>query len=150
MKVIFLKDVPKIGKKYETKEIADGYAINMLIPKGVAIAATPAAVKRIDLEKARLMGEQKVHEELLMKNLKEIDGVSIVISEKANEKGHLFAGIHKPELILKIQQQTRVQIAPDYIVLDKPIKETGEYTIQVKAGDQANKTAKFKLTVKAA
>lgn len=147
MKVILLKDVAKIGKRYETKDVADGYAVNLLIPRGLAIAATGDAVARINLEKSRMEGEQKIHDELLMKNLKAIDGAAVTITEKANEKGHLFAGVHKLELIPQILKQTRVQIDPDHIVLDKPIKEVGEYTIQVKAGDRS---AKFKLIVAAA
>ncbi|MDB5259246.1 MAG: rplI [Candidatus Taylorbacteria bacterium] len=147
MKVIFLKDVPKVGKKYEVKNIADGYALNLLLPKGLAVAATPEVTKRIELEKARAIGEQKVHEELLAKNLSELDGKMITMSERANEKGHLFAGIHKDELIPVIQEQTRIQISAEHIVLEKPIKETGEYTIQIKVGE---KSAKFKLVVKAA
>lgn len=147
MKIILLKDIPKVGKKYETKNIADGYAQNMLIPQGLAIAATPDAVKRIDLEKSRMIGEQKVNEELLTQNLREIEGKVVTLVERANEKGYLFAGIHKTELILKIQEQTRVQLSPDYIVLEKPLKETGEYTINVKVKE---KTAKFKLIIKAA
>jgi large subunit ribosomal protein L9 len=147
MKIILLKDVPKVGKKYETKEISEGYAVNLLIPRGLAIAATPAAIARIGTEKARMEGERKVQEELIAKNLKQLEGATITIAERANDKGHLFAGIHKTELIPQIEKQTRIQISPEYIVLEKPIKQTGEYTVQVKVGE---KSAKFKLVVTAA
>jgi len=146
MKIVFLKDIPKVGKKYETKNISDGYALNFLIPNGLAIVASAAVMKRIELEKARDAGERKVHEDLLIKNLKEIDGVTITMTEKANEKGHLFAGIHKAEIVPEIQKQTRVQIHADFIDLDKPIKEVGEFDINIKVQD---KKAKFKLVVKA-
>jgi large subunit ribosomal protein L9 len=145
MKVIFLKDVPGVGRKYETKELADGYAINRIIPQGLAIAATSSAVKRIELEKAKLEGERKVHEELMLKNLKEIEGVTVTMIEKANEKGHLFAGIHKAEILPAILKQTRLQIAPEFLILDKPIKETGEHKIEVQIKD---KKVKFTLSVK--
>mgnify|MGYP003424911185 CR=1 FL=1 len=137
MKIILLKDIAKVGKRYEVKEISDGYAQNMLIPKGLAIAATPDALKRVDLEKARDEGEKKVHLELLHKNLKDLDGVTVSIAERANEKGHLFAAIHK---------QTRIQIAPEHIMLDKHIKEVGAHVVEVKAGD---KSIKFTLDIKA-
>lgn len=147
MKVIFLKDVPKVGKRYETKNIADGYALNLLIPKGLAVAATPDTIKRIETEKARMDGERKVQEELLLENLKGIEGATVTLVERANDKGHLFAGVHKTELIPQIEKQTRIQISPEYIVLDKPIKEVGEYPIEIRVG---NKSAKFKLVVTAA
>ncbi len=146
MKIILLKDIAKVGKRYEVKEISDGYAQNMLIPKGLAIAATPDALKRVDLEKARDEGEKKVHLELLHKNLKDLDGVTVSIAERANEKGHLFASIHKPEVVEAIHKQTRIQIAPEHIMLDKHIKEVGVHVVEVKAGD---KSIKFTLDIKA-
>ena len=145
MKVIFLKDVPKVGRKYEVKNMADGYALNLLIPKGLAIAATADALKRIELIKSRDEGERRVHEELLLKNMKELDGVTITMTERANEKGHLFAGVHKAEIIPAIEAQTRLQIAPEFLVLDKPIKETGEHKVEVKIKD---KSVKFTLVIK--
>ncbi len=134
MKIILLKDIPKVGKRYETKEISDGYALNMLIPKGVAIAATPDAVRRIQLEKARHEGEKKVNEELLAKNLKDLSGQTIELKEKANEKGHLFASIHIPEILSAIEKTTKLSIPKESIVLEKPIKEIGAHEIPVHAG----------------
>lgn len=146
MKIILLKDVAKVGKKFDVKDISEGYAHNLLIPRGLAIAATPDALKRIDLERARDEGERKIRHELLVKNLTELDGVTITMLEKANEKGHLFAGIHKAEIIPEIQKQTRIQIDAEHMVLDKPIKEVGMHVIEVKV---ENKSAKFNLYVKA-
>lgn len=146
MKIILLKDIPKVGRKYEMKDISDGYALNLLIPKGLAIAATKDAIKRVDLEKSRDEGEKRVHQELLLKNLAELAGVTISMIEKANEKGHLFAGVHKLEIIPAIQKQTRLQIDAEHIVLDKPIKEIGMHEIQVRVGD---KSIKFNLDIKA-
>ncbi len=146
MKVILTKDVPNIGKKHETKEIADGHALNFLIPRGLALAATADVVKRVELEKAREEGERKVHEELLLKNIKDLDGATVTMTEKANKKGNLFAGVHKAEIIPVIALQTRLQISPDFIVLDKPIKEIGDHKIEVKVKD---KTATFTLKIEA-
>ena len=146
MKIILLKDIAKVGKKYEMKNISDGYALNLLIPKGLAVAATADTVKRIELEKARDLGEQKLHQELLLKNLSELDGVTINMTEKSNEKGHLFAGVHKPEIIRAIEKQTRLQIDAEHILLDKPIKEVGLHEVTVKVGE---KSIKFNLDIKA-
>lgn len=145
MKIILLKDIPKVGKRYDTKEISDGYAINLLIPKGLAIVATQDAIKRINLEKMKEEGEKKVHQELLLKNLKDLNDVTITITEKTNDKGHLFAGVHKLEIITAIEKQTRLQIDPEYIILDKPIKEIGIHQIEVKVG---NNSIKFNLDIK--
>jgi large subunit ribosomal protein L9 len=146
MKIILLKDVSKVGKKYDVKEISDGYALNFLLPKGLAISATAEALKRIDLEKSKDIGEKKIRQELLIKNITELDGVTITMTEKANEKGHLFAGVHKLEIIPAIEKQTRLQIDAEHIVLDKPIKEIGIHEIEVRVGD---KSIKFNLDIKA-
>jgi large subunit ribosomal protein L9 len=146
MKVILLKDVANLGKRYDTKEAADGYAINFLIPKGLAVAATPNVVKKIEMEKAREEGERKVQEELLLENLNQIDGIVITMTEKANKKGSLFAGIHKAEIIPAIKAQTKLDIPAEYIILDKPIKEMGEHFIEVKVKE---KSVKFTLKIEA-
>jgi len=138
MKIILLKDVAKIGKRYETKEVADGFAVNSLIPQRLAIAATPDAVKRIGLELAREAGEKKVQEELMNKSLNAIDGTVVTYTGKTNDKGHLFAGLHAKEIA------ELIGLKPEYIVLNKPLKEVGEHKIQIKIAD---KSAIFTLSI---
>lgn len=146
MKVILLKSVPKVGRKYDLITVSDGFAMNALFPKGLAELATPKAIERVQVLKATEEADRKVQEELLLKNFKEISGTTIEISGRANDKGHLFAGIHKEELISALKDQARLDITPDYIVLEKPIKELGEHKIEVKVQD---KSAEFTLVLKA-
>jgi large subunit ribosomal protein L9 len=146
MKVILLKDVSKLGRKYDVKTVSDGHALNLLIPRGVAIAATTEALKRLEIEKAKIEGNKKVHEDLLVKNLKDLDGKTLTISGKANEKGHLFAGLHRDEIAAEVTKQTQLQIDPSFLDIEHPIKELGEHSIDVKVG---GKSAKFKLVVEA-
>lgn len=147
MKIILLQDVPKVGKKYDVKNVSDGYALNLLIPKGLAETATSAALKKVEkLKKADEAGK-KVQEDLLLMNLKEIEGVTLEISEKANEKGHLFASVHKAEIIAHMKADKHVDLLPDFIVLEKPIKQVGEHEINLKVKD---KSAKLKLIIRPA
>ena len=145
MKIILNQDIPKVGKKYDVKNVADGYALNFLIPRGLAMAATVGALKKLEIAKTQLTVEKKVQEDLLIKNLKSLDGAKIEIAEKANDKGHLFAGLHKEQIIPEIKKQTGLDVLPEFLVLDRPIKETGEQMIEVKVQD---KTAKFVVIVK--
>jgi large subunit ribosomal protein L9 len=146
MKVILLKDVAKIGRKYDIKDVSEGYALNMLIPRGLAQVATPQAVKKVEEMKAKDLTEKKIQGELLMKSLKEIDALKINLKEKANEKGHLFAGITKERLLEEILKITRLHIDPESIKLNKPIKETGEHSVLVEVLD---KTAHFVVNIDA-
>ena len=145
MKVILLKDVKKIGKKYEVKNVADGFALNMLIPNGLAIPATPGNVNMVETKKKGDALENAKTEAELQKALNEIKGISIDIAGKVNDKGHLFAGIHKTEIIEAVKKQKGVNIAEEHLLLEKPIKEVGEHAITVKVGDRE---AVFKLNIK--
>lgn len=146
MKIILLKDVKGLGKKYDIKEAKNGHALNLLIPQGLAVHATDKNVREVEIKKKTDLEHRKIQEDLLIMNLKELDGIKIEISEKANEKGHLFAGIHKEQIIPEIKKQTRIDMLPEFIILEKPIKEVGEHEISVKVAD---KTIRFMLIVKA-
>ena len=147
MKIILLKDIPKLGKKYEVKNASDGHAANMLIPRGFAVAATPENLRRMESERAKIEGERKVYETLLTENLKALENTVLTISGKANEKGHLFAGLHQAEIAAEIAKMARIQLDPSFIQIEHPIKEVGEHTIEIKG---EGKSAKLKLIVKAA
>ncbi len=133
MKVILLKDVQKVGKKFDVKDVADGYALNFLIPQGKAKTATPDGLAKVESLKAYAEGERKIQEDLLAKNLHEIDGKSIQIKEKANDKGHLFGSLHKERIAEILSETIHSSIEPSFVVLNKPIKEVGEHEVVIEA-----------------
>lgn len=147
MKVILLKDVAKLGHKYEVKEVKSGHALNFLIPNGDAMPATRSAMNQVGVMKAKAEGERKLREDLIAKNLSSLDGFTLTVSGKVNEKGHLFAGLHREAIAAELEKQSELQIDPSFIQLEHPIKEAGEHTIEVKVGD---KSVKFKLVIAAA
>lgn len=144
MKIILLKDVPKLGKRFELKDVSTGYAINFLINKGLAITATKEALKKIEREKSVSEEERKIQDDLLLKNIAELKSANIVIKAEANPKGHLFAGIHSDLLVQEINKLTRISLSKDIIMLDKPIKTVGEHEIKIKVG-QKNDVFKIKV-----
>ena len=146
MKIILLKDVAKLGRRYDVKDVSSGHALNLLIPQGLAVAATPDAVKRVEVQKKKLDGERKIQEDLIIKNIKDLEAVTLTVKGKANEKGHLFAGLHNEAIAAELVKQTGLQVDPSFIQLEHPIKEVGEHLISVMA---AGKSAKFKLVVEA-
>lgn len=144
MKVIFLQDVPRVAKRHDIKDVNDGYAQNLLFPKKLAVPATPKAIKELEIRKKEIVVQKAVQEELLMRNLEELKDKMVTIYAKADEKGHLFSGIHKKELIQEMQKEHHAEISEDAIVLDKPIKQIGEFEIQISI---KNKKSTFKLKV---
>ena len=147
MKVIFLKDVPRVGKKYDVKDVNDGYATNFLLPRKLAITATTKALAELESRKKEITIEREVQESLLLKNLEEIKGKTITIKGKANELGHLFSAIHKKELIEAMKEQNHADISEEFIVLEKPIKAVGEFEIPILI---KGKKSSFKLVVEQA
>ena len=138
MKVILLKHVPKTGNKHDIIEVSDGFALNSLFPKGLAERATPGAIKKVEAYKAGEEAERAVREDLLLKNLKELNDVKVTIEGKANEKGHFFAGIHKEEIISALKEQKQIDMDASHIVLDKALKEVGEHKVDVKVQDKTS------------
>ena len=144
MKVIFLKDVPRVGKRHDIKDVNDGYAMNFLLPNKLAVMATPKAIAELELRKKEILVEREVQEDLLMKNLEELKDKVITIKGKTNDIGHLFSAIHARDIVSAMKEQNHADINEAFIMLEKPIKETGEFEIPVKVN---NKKSSFKLIV---
>src|SRR3990167_10863483 len=144
MQVIFLQDIPRVGKKYDIKKVSDGYAVNFLFPKKWAVKATVEAIAEIERRKKEIVIEREVREDLLIKNLDEIKDKIITIKAKADEKGHLFSAIHEKMLAEAMEKEYHAQIDEKFIVLEKHIKEIGEFEIPIVI---KNKKSSFKLIV---
>jgi len=150
MRIIFLQDVPRVGKRHDIKEINDGYAMNFLTPRKLAERATPKAIAELEKRKKNIEIEREVQEDLLIKNLEEIKGRVVHMRAKADDKGHLFSGIHKKEIAQAMHFEHLAEIDPDFIALEKPIKEVGEFEIPISIATTAKGGARkssFKLVV---
>ena len=142
MRVIFLQDVQRVAKRHDIKEINDGYAMNFLIPRKLAELATPKAVAELEKRTKNREIEREVH--LLMKNLEEIKGKVVTIKAKADDKGHLFSGIRVKDIVEEMQKQHHANISEEFIILQKPIKEVGEFEIPISI---KGKKSSFKLVI---
>lgn len=130
MKIILLQDIKGIGKQYQIKETADGYARNFLIPRGLAKPATEQDMK---WAKKQLKNKEEQAEQELIKTqelVAKIDGLEVEIDAKLNEDGKLFGSINA----LKISQQLKemgFDIKKSQIELKEPIKEAGEWPVKL-------------------
>ncbi len=137
MKIILTTDVPKVGNRYDLKELKDGYA-NVLITKGVALMATPKALAELEAKKAQV--EKKKADEMKMFEsiIASIDNKKIEIKVKANEKGHLFKSVNVSDVAEAIKEVTGVEIEENAIIMDH-IKEIGSHIIEIKKGNKKGK-----------
>ncbi|MBP9763355.1 MAG: 50S ribosomal protein L9 [Candidatus Pacebacteria bacterium] len=139
MKVILLKDVPKLGRKDQVVEVNQGHAINLLIPKKLARAATAGDVKSVQNKNEAL---KKSSDEKIKKGrelLSVLKGETINIFEKANEKGHLFSKVPLNDVIEAVEKQTGIKIDSAWIKNFDQIKSVGEFKINLEAfGEKSN------------
>lgn len=131
MKIILLKDVEKLGKKYEVKEVKAGYARNFLIPQGLAKIATKEilewAGKQKELEEKKAEEELKKIGDLVSK----IDGLEIEIPIKVGEKEQVFERVSDQKILKKLKEMG-YDLKRSQIELPEPIKEIGEFPVKIK------------------
>jgi ribosomal protein L9 len=115
---------------------------------GVEVA-TPKSLKKVEVIKSREDAEKKIKTDLLLKNFGDLKGAKVEIEKPANEQGHLFAQIHKDEIINAVKEQTRLDIETEFLLTKdgESIKTVGEHEIEVKIGDRS---VTFTLSVKSA
>lgn len=144
MKVILLQDVEKLGKKYEIKTVADGYAKNFLIPKKMAQLATKNAEiwAKTQLEIANKKSEEELKR--FQKIASAVDGQEITIAVKAGDQNQLFESI-SAQKICDALEKAGFNIEKKQIVIDAPIKEIGEYMVKINFAH--NLEAKIKVIV---
>ena len=134
MKVILLQDVKGKGKKGQMIEVSDGYARNFMLPRKMAIEATPDAIntmrmndkatqERIAREKAEAMDTSKKLREL-----------TVVVKAKGGGAGRLFGSITNQEIADSLKDQAGIALDKRKIVIAEPIKNVGTYTVTCKLG----------------
>lgn len=146
MKVILTRDVKGMGRAHEEVTTSDGYALNYLIPKKVAIAATPTALKEAEQRRKRAIDRSAVDAALLTQNIAALAEARIVIRMKANAKGHLYDAVGETEISKAAKEQARIDLPEDAIKLERPIKELGTFDIPVASADTFGK---FSITIEA-
>lgn len=146
MKIILLKDVKGIGRAHESVEAKDGHALNYLIPKKLAVAATPTAIKDAELRRKQAEERTKINTALLTQNISALAEARIVIKMKVNENGRLYDAVWESDIVKAVKEQARVDIPEDAIKLEKPIKELGTFDIPVATSDTFGK---FSITIEA-
>ncbi len=134
MRVILRQDIKGVGRKYEVKDVSEGYASNFLFPRKLAESATPDAIKKVELLKSQNIAEVEIRENLAKKSLEVLKDVVVTLTKKANEKGSLFSSIHVEEISEALKGQTNIDLLPDFINLEKPIKNIGDHKIEVVVG----------------
>lgn len=144
MKVILLQDIEKLGKKYDIKNVADGHARNLLLPKNLVKPATEENMKWLEIQQEAL--RQKSEEELkkVQGVASTLDGLEIVLPMKIGEKEQLFEAVTAQKIAEKLKEQG-FEVKKNQILLKDPIKELGEFPVKIQLSH--NLEAEIKLII---
>jgi len=138
MKVILANDVEKLGQKGDVVTVADGFARNYLLPKGLALYATRGALKQAELmQRARADREQKEKEAAAAK-VATLGSSPVYISARAGEGGRLFGSVTKSDISRAIEDQLEEVIDRHNIRLDDPIRQLGTHQVEVHLHPEVN------------
>ncbi|EWM53888.1 hypothetical protein RF007C_09255 [Ruminococcus flavefaciens 007c] len=145
MKVIFLQDVKGSGKKGELKNVADGYARNMLIPKGLAVEANASNMNK--LEGAQASAQHKIDVDVQNANeaAAKIKGKKLEIKAKAGSNGKLFGSVTGANVAEALAEQLGVKVDKKKVVLSTDIKNFGSYTATVKLYNGISETVDIEV-----
>jgi len=135
MKVILQEDVKGKGKRGELVNVADGYARNYLLPRKLAVAATPenmTIMKRQEKERARKYEADKA---IAVETVSKLEGILVKITARGGEdSGKLFGSITSKEIAEELLKQHGIEVEKNKIIQDKPIKSFGSYEVKCKLG----------------
>ena len=147
MIVILNRGIKGTGKAGDVVNVSDGYARNMLLPKGYATEATEGNIRNLKKQKA-IAAEKKAEEKAAAQQTAgKIGKVSVEIKTKAGEGGRIFGSITSKDIADALKAQHNITVDKKKILLDSPIKQTGEMTVEIKLYTDVN--AKLKVVVNA-
>lgn len=132
MKVVFLKDASAKGKRGEIKEVADGYARHFLLPRGLALPATPSAIKMATTESKDKAQRQARLQEEIDEVIQRIKGHELIFKALAGTKGRLHGAITTADIAAKLSSMTGFEIDKKKIKLDEPLRQLGSHDVVVR------------------
>ena len=143
MKVILLQDVARLGRRFDVADVPSGHALNYLIPRKLAEAATADSLKRVEALRQKQEKDTEALQGQFAEALEKLKTAKVQLVAEANEQGHLFRSI-KVEEISDALRGENIMILPSQIVLETPIKSVGEHEVTLSSGE---KEGSFRLTV---
>lgn len=144
MKVIILKDIKRLGKRLETKEVSEGYARNFLIPKGLAIVAGSLNARRVlmDAKKSAKQSEKSESKQKIF--AAKLQNKVIELKRAAADSGSLYSAVSAEEIAVEIREKLHLALDPARIKINKTVKEIGSHIVEYDGGAI---TVKFEIKV---
>ncbi len=148
MKVILLADVKGQGKAGDVVKVSDGFARNMLFPKGLAKEATPGNLKHLEKQKADAAAKEAAKKAEATELAEKLEKVTVKIETKAGENGKLFGSITSADIAAACKEQFGFDLDKKKINLSSPIKQAGSSELTVKLYPEVSATLKVEVVAK--
>jgi large subunit ribosomal protein L9 len=135
IELLLVHAVEHLGKQGEVVEVKRGYALNYLLPQGLATVATDHHKRMVEKHRSKLEEIAKARLAGLRSLLAELERTSVTIEANANDEGHLYGSVGAPEISRSLKQQD-LAVSADQIILQGPLKEVGLYTVKVRLNSE--------------
>lgn len=146
MIVILNKDVKGTGKAGDVVKVSDGYARNMLLPKGLATEATEGNIRNLEKQKAQAAEKKAEEKANAIAQAEKIKDLSVTIKTKAGEGGKIFGSITSKDIADALKNQHKITVDKKKIQLSNPIKMTGEMSVDIKLYTEVTATLRVIVT----
>lgn len=145
MRVIFLQSIKGVAQTGDIKNVADGYARNMLFPKKIAKPADANAEKLAETLRNKRAVEYADQKERGLELVKQLESAILEIKEDANDQGHLYGSINEKSIAQALKEKS-LDISPDQINLARHIKTTGEHEVEIELHPEVKTKIKIIVT----
>lgn len=146
MVVILKRDIKGTGKAGDIVKVSDGYARNMLIPKGWAIEATKGNINTLEKVKAKQAEEEAARKASAQELAKKIEEIEVCIETKAGEGGRLFGSITSKDVCEALKTQHNIIIDKKKLQMSQPIKALGTFSVKIKLYQDVSAELAVKVT----
>ena len=134
MKVILLQDVKGKGKKGQMLEVSDGYARNFMLPRKMAIEATPDAINTMRMNDKATQERIAREKAEAMATAKSLRDMTLTVTAKGGGNGRLFGSVTNQEIADALEKKSGIKLDKRKIVISDAIKNVGTYTVTCKLG----------------
>lgn len=131
MHIILLRDVPRVGSKWQVKKVRAGYARNFLIPQNAATVFSQEAMREIRIQQGRKAEERRRSTEILAQAATALEGKKVTLCAKTGTKGQLFAAVNEDRIAEAIEREHHLLISAANIMIPSSIKRGGEHSARI-------------------
>lgn len=146
MKVILKQPVQALGNEGEIVEVAHGYASNFLLPRGMAVAATPGALRQLEDRRKAIEKREAEAMEAAQGLADRLTGRGVEIAAKAGKEGKLYGSVTTREIAAAVSEQLGIELEKKQVLLDEHIKRVGEHEVKIKLHSEVEMPLKVTVT----